>query len=135
MADIEKQPTQAPAILPVEDQPYDSSESPSLGSESGMNKRNSREKGDPVAEATLAHELAEDNLEVSSTFSVLLLPSSSPTFRLVRLPPLEVFPAVKLMTLDTLSSMLQYRSTIERLGGRWNGRSGGKSRFPSGLSW
>lgn len=102
MADIEKQPTQAPAILPVENQPYyDSSQSPSLGSESGMSKRTSREKGETAADATLAHELAEDNLEVSSTFSIPL-PSSSPTFRLVRLSSPEISSPVKLTTRNTL---------------------------------
>lgn len=70
MADIEKQPTQTPAILPVEDASYDPlSESPSLGSDSGITKRNSREEKHAVAGATLSHELAEDDLEVSSTFS------------------------------------------------------------------
>ncbi|KAL7416522.1 Na+ dependent nucleoside transporter C-terminus-domain-containing protein [Mrakia frigida] len=65
MADIEKQTTQAPAILPVGEQTYDpSSESPSLGSDSGITKRNSREKEQAVHDATLAHELAEDDLEV-----------------------------------------------------------------------
>lgn len=89
MADIEKQTTQAPAILPVEEQTYDpSSESPSLGSDSGITKRNSREKEQAVHDATLAHELAEDDLEVSSTFSGSLLFShlparSLPSFRVM----------------------------------------------------